>query len=349
MKRISVYIVLMMIGLASCVNQPIEFPDYELRAVYFPFQLPLRTLSLGEDRIDNSLDKEGKFDIGVSIGGMYQNKWNWTVNYIIDSTLTENVYTNANPPQKVLPLPSEYYTINPINTITIPKGSFNGLVRIELNDAFFNDPISLTGLYVMPLRLISTTADSILQGVNIILNPDRRIPGHWESGSLPKDWTLYGIKYINAYHGTYLHRGKIIMIDNNTGNVIDTTIFRQDHVERDMLINLTSINRIAVVSNGLGNRIGGDYAMTLEFDNDFGKSGSIIITSAPESQLNVNGVGQYFDKESSVEQWTGLTWQSMYLEYSYEQDMVTYNIYDTLVFRDRGIKFEENKIQIIEP
>ena len=92
MKKIFILFIFIIV-IAACENQPWDFPDYKLKAVYFPIQLPLRTLSLGEDRLDNSLDKEFKFDIGVSIGGMYQNKKDWTVDYVVDTTLVRKVYT----------------------------------------------------------------------------------------------------------------------------------------------------------------------------------------------------------------------------------------------------------------
>ena len=63
----------------------------------------------------------------------------------------------------------------------------------------------------------------------------------------------------------YLHRGWNIRSDKVSGLVVDTVVFRNKYVEYDLLINLRSISRTAVVSNGLANRTGGDYSMTLEF------------------------------------------------------------------------------------
>jgi hypothetical protein len=347
MKRVSIYIILIVVVSAACQNQPVEFDDYHLKAVYFPYQRPLRTLSMGEDRIDNSLDKEGKFDIGVSIAGMYENKWNWTVDYVLDNSLMTDVYTNTNPALQLLPLPSQYYTLNPLNQVTIQKGSYNGLIRVQLTDAFFDDPLSVTGLYVIPLRLTATTADSILQGKPAISNPDPRIISDWESNRSPKNWVMFGIKYVNAYHGTYLHRGRDIRVETATGTPVDTVVFRNRYVEQDMLIKMATIGRNRVVSNGLANRTGGDFSMTLQFANDKGNPGVITITPAEGSEYSVTGTGQYFDKATSTQQWTGMTWQSMYLSYSWEDGEYTHNVLDTLVFRDRGIKFEENAIQII--
>ena len=200
----------LILGLAACENQDQEFPDYDLQAVYFPIQLPIRTLSLGEDRVDNTLDREHKFDIGLSIGGMYENRKDWTVDYVVDTLLTENALNGSGAP--LIALPSNYYTLSPVNTVIIPKGSFNGLIRVELTDDFFNDPLSLTGQYVIPLRITGTSADSVLSGKQAKPGvADRRVLSDWESGKAPKDWVLYGIKYVNAYHGTYLHRGRDIV------------------------------------------------------------------------------------------------------------------------------------------
>src|SRR5690606_11264205 len=117
-------------------------------------------------------------------------------------------------------------------------------------------------------------------------------------------------------------------------------VFRNKHVELDMLMKMTTIGRNKVVSNGLGNRTGGDFSMTLEFANNSGAPGAISISPAEGSALAVTGNGEYFDIATSREAWTGITWQSMYLNYSFEEEGITHHVVDTLVFRDRGIKFE---------
>ena len=57
--------------LASCTNESIAFDDFERQTIYMPYQYPVRTLSLGNDRIDNSLDRQHKFNMGVCVGGYY--------------------------------------------------------------------------------------------------------------------------------------------------------------------------------------------------------------------------------------------------------------------------------------
>ncbi len=330
--------------LSACQNQDQEFPNYDLQAVYFPLQSPLRTLSLGEDRIDNTLDRQHKFDIAVSIGGMYDNFQNWTVDYVVDPALADNV---TNGIDQLIALPSEYYTLNPQNSTVIPKSSFNGLIRVELTDAFFNDSLAITGRYVIPLRITGTSADSVLSGKQAAPGPaDRRVPADWESGKAPKDWVMYGIKYVNAYHGTYLHRGRDLI--SKSGVPSDTVVFRNRYVEKDLLIKLTTTGLKSVITNGVQAKTSntGRYAMILEFDNAEGKSGAITIKPMAGSSYQVTGTGRYSDMSETTESWTGLKWQSMYLEYTFTENGNTHQVADTLVFRDRGIKFEINAVVV---
>lgn len=352
MKKAFIYIILI-IGLAGCENQEAVFPDFPVKAVYFPVQLPLRTLSLGEDRIDNSLDKEFKFDIGVSIGGMYINSKNWTVNYVVDNKLTDSLYNTATPNQRIYPVPAGYYTLSPDSAIVIPTGSFNGLLRVQLTDQFFDDPLAIAGRYVIPLRITGSSADSVLSGMKAAslaesYNPDRRITTDWETGMGPKDWVLFGIKYVNAYHGSYLHRGKDFRYLTAGMVPFDTAVYHQRYVERDQVWALATSARAKAVTNGIGKNIGltGQYAMELVFANNAGSSGSITIVPRAGSLYSVTGTGEYLNKATSVEGFGDQIYPSMYLSYTYTEGIYTHKVKDTLTFRDRGIKYEELSIVV---
>ena len=54
--------------LVSCTNESIAFDDFERQTIYMPYQYPVRTLSLGNDRIYNSLDRQIKYYRGVWVG-----------------------------------------------------------------------------------------------------------------------------------------------------------------------------------------------------------------------------------------------------------------------------------------
>ena len=343
MKKVFLFISTLAI-LAGCTDQKIEFPDYNIQAVYFPLQTPLRTLSLGEDWIDNSLDKELKFDIGVSIGGMYENKKDWTVDYVVDNSLTTGVTVGGSP---LLYLPSSYYTLTPEGTATIPSGSFIGRIRVSLNQSFLNDPLAISGLYVMPLRITGTSADSVLSGRPATAVPDLRIDADWVTGQTPKNWVLFGIKYVNAYHGNYLQRGRYIR--SQGGVPVETVVYRSKYVEGNRVISMTTSAKDAVICNSISNFTSSGtniYQMKLAFTNITGNSGSVTISPVTGSIYSVTGTGQYIEKAKSTEGYSGLILQSMYLNYTYTSGANTYAVTDTLIFRDRAIKYEELAIVV---
>ena len=58
----------------ACDNQENEFDDFGSTSVYFPFQTPARTLILGDyDLGFNENDNNGRFEIGVTMSGVYEN------------------------------------------------------------------------------------------------------------------------------------------------------------------------------------------------------------------------------------------------------------------------------------
>lgn len=333
MKKIIVFISAILV-MVSCNNIDITYPDYNYQSVYFPFQYPVRTLSLGNDLIDNSLDKQHKFNIGVSIGGLYAvNPKNWTVDYLVDNTLVENYLVNAsNDTLKVLP-PS-YYTLNPTGTVTIPKGSFSGLIEVQLTDAFFLDPIAIKGNYVIPLKITATSADSILSGKsvpNLILPPDRHKVSDWGSLQSPKDYTLFGIKYINPYHGKWLRRGQIVVKDPTNTTIIQTIVIHNTYVERDQIVALTTNSMNTVTSNFVGD----SFTSTMKFV----VSGTSVTVSKGTGSLVAVGTGTFVTKGES---WGGNPYDAFYLNYSYT--LASGNkcsVMDTLVLRDRGIIVQE--------
>ena len=60
---------------------------------------------------------------------------------------------------------------------------------MQLEDAFFDDPLSVTNHYVIPVRMIKAT------GVDSILSE--------------KNFVLYAVKYVNRYHAEYLINGDL--------------------------------------------------------------------------------------------------------------------------------------------
>ena len=346
-----IFLIALAAGLFSCENAPIKFEDFDTQSIYFPVQYPIRTISLGNDLVDNSLDKEHKFHIGVCVGGFYDNNnRDWKVDFEVDPSLVpDNHLMRDSCMLKILP-PS-YYTLNPAGNVTIPKGSFSGLIEVQLTDAFFEDTLSVTGRYVIPLRITgSPDSNNILRGqpgANASDIPDVNDPAQWDV--LPKDYTLFGVKYVNQYHGKWLRRGKLT-VRNKAGEIVDTKVYHAQYVEQNEVVSLATASLNAVTSSMSIDT----EQFNLRFDID--DKGEIAISSAANSPVRIlYGSGSY--KENG-DTWGGTPEQptprdAIYLDYFYKRtsglDAFTCEVSDTLVFRDRGTVYEDIRPTPVTP
>ena len=210
---------------ASCYNADREFPDYEGgTTAYFAYQFPVRSLILGNDIYDNTLDNEHKCRIWATMGGAYGGR-NAYVDIVVDNTLCDNLYfmdVNGNAAEPVHPMPSSYYTLSDSK---IPyNGDQRGYVEVQFTDEFFANPNAINNYYVIPLVMKKATGiDHILTGTpREGLDPSRTNTEDWDV--LAKDYVLYCVKYINPWHAKYIRRG----VDNVTENGVTTQIVRKD-------------------------------------------------------------------------------------------------------------------------
>jgi len=212
MKRKNILaIVLLQAALAattSCQNDDIEFGDFDYQAVYFASQSPVRTITLGEDVYSTDLDNEHRFQIYARLGGAESNKKDRTISIAVDETLVNGLLYDDGTPVKALP--RSYYTLGS-NTITIAKGQMTGCVDIQLTDDFFADPLATQLTYVLPVRMVSAS-DSILSGEakSGVTSPNIVDAGDWDTQ--PMNYTLYGLKYKNKYHGCWLSKGTDLLL-----------------------------------------------------------------------------------------------------------------------------------------
>ena len=210
---------------ASCYNTEQEFPDYEGgTTAYFAYQFPVRTLILGNDIYDNTLDNAHKCRIYSTMGGAYGGR-NAYVDIAVDESLCNNLWfpdAGGNPSTPVLPMPSAYYTLAS-NTIAY-NGDPRGYVEVQFTDAFFNDPKAVENTYVIPLVMRGVTGiDHILTGTpREGQSPSRTDTENWDI--LAKDYVLYCVKYMNPWQGKYIRRG----VDNVTEKGTTTTVVRKD-------------------------------------------------------------------------------------------------------------------------
>jgi len=342
MKKLLLYISIATF-IVSCTNSDIEYADYTYQTVYFPVQYPVRCLVLGESRYDNSIDLEHAFTIAVNVGGMYENKKDRIVyvKYAPELVNAKLLLTTTSPADTIRVLPENYYTPNlkTLDKIVIPAGSFDGRIKISLNDEFFKDPKTVGVKYVIPLVILPATEDSVLTGRPIpgVINPNRLITANWQSGYTPMDYTLYGIKYANKYHGNYFHYGVDQLFNGNT--LLSTKRYSTPILENN---NVTLVKTASLTESTI-NRLGGTntgtkYTIKLKINDNK----TVSLNSMPGG-VAVSGSGVYKEAKDGIV-WGGKGNQTVILNYSYTDTDGLHKCNDTLVYRTNAIVYEDFKL-----
>ena len=304
---------------ASC-NQEREFPDFEGgTTAYFAYQDPVRTLVLGNDIYDNSLDNAHKCQIWATMGGAYNGR-NAVADIVVDESLCDNLWfidAGGNPSTPVLPMPKNYYSLAS-NTITYD--GVRGYVEVQFTDAFFNDPKAIENTYVIPLLMTSVKGiDRILTGTpREGLSPARTDLESWDV--LAKDYVLYCVKYMNPWQGKYIRRGVDMVTENGTTQTIirkDTTLVNSDlehYTENpvnqyDEVCGITTKNMKQAIFP-VSFRRGGNLAsmpcnLLLTFD------GNKCSISTEDEGVTVTGSGEYITKGTEKAEYKDFQWGSM--------------------------------------
>ncbi|MDL2247657.1 DUF5627 domain-containing protein [Bacteroides sp. OttesenSCG-928-J23] len=329
MKKIILSLLTLGVLFTSCENSGWDFPDFGKTSVYFATQTPVRTITLGDDAYDTTLDNEHKCKIMATMGGVYENKVNRIIDFVVDESLCTGLsYEDGS---AVLPMPTSYYTLAS-NKITIPKGKVLGGVEVQLTDAFFNDPKSVKTTYVIPLKMTDVqNADTILES---------------------KAHILYALKYKNKWHGYWLSRGKDVIDDNGTVTTVER---KAEFIERDEVRSLatTAYKQVVYpVSTVVKVFIGGVEGtetlhcdLILTFDDS---DNCTITTNTPGCTATGNGKWVY---QGAKKAWGDKDRDELTLKYeltyTYQQHRpdgpTVYKKYtcdDILVARDRGSKLE---------
>lgn len=320
----------------ACHNQDWEFPDYDYTTVYFAYQTPVRTLILGEDIYDNTLDNAHKCKIMATMGGVYENKKDRTLDVVVDNSLCENLRFDSLAGASVMPMPADYYSLPADMKIVIPSGSLTGGIEVQLKDAFFADPTSCKKTYVIPLRIAAVTnADSILSGSSMVANPDPRVAADWSIQ--PKNYILYCVKYVNPWNGAYLRRG----IDVGTGNgnpALDTTaIYHNQYVERDQVVKMKTLSMdevsLSMITKDKGTKENMPFELRIKIDN----AGKCTVSNPESASYKITGSGEFVN---DGDMWGGEKKDVMRLKYQIDFGTSTHTFTDTLVMRDRQVVIE---------
>jgi len=292
MKKIILFIsVGLLFALQACYD---EYKlDHEFNATYFARQFPLRTL------VDEGTDMT--FDVGVVLGGKYENTVNEYVEFEVQDTLL-NAY-----PDLVL-LPENYYSIES-NEIVIPSGKFKGAVTVTIDkEKFMDDPLAVDKKYALPLRITSASTDSVLQD---------------------KDYTIIVLRYYNKYHGWYWLKGTDYELDANRNRVGSAVYTAQDIVKtEDMLLATVAKDELFVPYIGRYYNDQNDYSMVMDIRDD----GVCSLSGDATSDLTqVLGAGRYNHAEKTF------TLEYNYID----AVGTTHEVFDTLYYRNTELIVED--------
>ena len=341
--------------LASCYNADKEFPDYEGgTTAYFAYQFPVRTIILGNDIYDNSLDNAHKCQIWSTMGGAYSGR-NAVVDFIVDESLCKNLHfedAGGNAGADVLPMPSTHYELLG-NTIPY-NGDTRGYVEVQLKQAFFDDPKSIENTYVIPLRMTGVTGiDHILTGKpREGLDPVRTDLESWETPA--KDYVLYCVKYKNPWDANYIRRGVDEITEN--GNITkdvrkDFSLVNSDleHYTENPVNANDEIVTLYTVSEKVARFVpsikttGASVPCNLLLNFN----GNKCTISTDDANVEVTGEGEYITKGTTLSEYKDYIWghnngeqvHRDILRLKYTIDFKDKNIQvstnDTLVVRDR--------------
>lgn len=324
-------ILLIVGGLFSCENFETDHPDFDYTAGFFPYQYPVRTLVLGDYIYDNTNDNNKRFVISVAMGGVYENTKDRVFNFQINEELCNGVLFSANG-DTVRMMPPEYYTLSSESQIVIPKGKFNGGVEVQLSDAFFEDTIAIQSGYVIPLELTgSDDVDRILIGSSSSQNADPRVAAQWLE--LPKNFTMFAVKYINECHGAYFHYGQGTVRDGANAVLEDTT-YQAKYIESNPVTRLITTGRHEVTLNTFlrSDVMNAEVDMVLSFDGN-----NCTITAAEGSPYTITGSGVFKSKAYS---WGNKERDGIELTYTVSDGVNTFEGNDVLIIRDRAVVME---------
>ncbi|MBU2912596.1 MULTISPECIES: DUF1735 domain-containing protein [Reichenbachiella] len=291
MKKAIYMMLIAVVVLATACYEDYEKP-FDYTAVYFPHQQPMRTVTL-EDSV---------IEVGIVLGGKRDN----TVNEYAYFSKDDALLTDS----RFAVLPSTHYKlrVDEDSLIKIPSGSFQGEFELVMTDEFYNDALSYQDHYILPLKLVQFTTDSVLYG---------------------KHYTLLMVKYINDYHGTYYRMGAdSVDVDNVIRYSTDTLVYNET-------VDLSTLGQNKLLLPAIGKAT--DFVDVLELTIDMETMEVSGDLSKPNAQLAINDF-------SGVVKDNTISYSYTY-EFDEDSDPSTasdvHYVSDSLVFRDNGIRFEK--------
>lgn len=299
--------------MTSCYDDYVK--DFEYDAVYFTYQHDVRTFVVGEGM---------KVNFGVGLGGVLTNDRNRIVDFAIDTMLIrpdlvglaaltemkesslDYIKSSTAGVNKLMLLPASYYSLSDRSKFIIQNEKNAGMVTIRPDSAaFLADTLSLNPNYVLPLRITSADADSVLS---------------------TKMTTIIGVKYENMLFGNYWHGG-VTLVKNASGIIIDTIYYYTSIPSSEkMTWSLKTIAPFELTANAYGN-VSNSVKQELKIKLD---GTNVTVSSAPGASYTYEADGTSTYNKAKL-----LQNRKIFLKYKYQKNGNTYHATDTLTFRNR--------------
>ena len=325
-------------ALWSCENGNQKFDDYEGgTTVYFPYQYPVRTIVLGDDEYDLTLDHAHKCQIMATFGGSY-NGSDGSVQVAVDESLVNNLTFADGSPVKAMP--SAYYNLS--TTSLDFKGTMNGKTDVQLTDAFFADPEAVKNTYVIPLLITGQSGFSrILTGS--LLNENE--PGSRCNSELwdvkPMDYVLYCVKFQNKYSGWWLSNGS-----TSTANIEKAQAYEIRTKSLTSCLYTVSYQGKWWQTNKETNELEEiDSIFTADIQLDFNGSEQCVISS-PSNLYTAAGSGSWGDN-TEIKAWGNKDRDGMELNYTVDFGLDEkglphlFSTHEKMIWQRSGVKIEE--------
>lgn len=307
MKKI-VALLFLVTALSACYDDYIK--DYDFNGVCFPYQINARTLVVGEGM---------EIQIGAVLSGVRENDRDRTVSFQIDNSLVslETLTAMQGAAQYIKDavatvtelnvLPADYYTLTDNSKMVIKKGQHSGTITLRPDSVkFLSDTKTLSANYVLPFRITSADADSILAN---------------------KNYAVIGLKYENMLFGNYWHGG-ITVEKDAAGNVVSEKKYYTTIPSPDSKVwTLKTVAPFELITNGvsdLSNSSKPEFKIALNDAN-------ITISSVAGATYQVQPEGASVYNQAKL-----LQDRKIFLSYKYQLPSGNWcYAKDTLTFRNR--------------
>lgn len=162
------------------------------------------------------------------------------------------------------------------------------------------------------------------------------------------NFTLFAVKYINPWHGTYFYRGK-----QYKNGVLEST-YRNVDQELNATASVATSSYTKSLLKRMGTFVTATNVLKMTFAPDVNGIGDITLSSADGSLLTVTGSGKYYKSSTDFAKDDSNAWLlnpvtgkktphlTMTLDYTVTGISAgnTYHFTDTLVMRDNSMTFQ---------